>query len=400
MEVVLNLRLFHWFLPNLSYTKTDKMHKKLLILCTALVAATAAAQPLDYIVRSTEYKTPVTAVGISPDSLWVLAGFEDGTLRIYGAETGEELHAFDGVAGAAIFDIAMSPKMDVIFLAAGNRIQLCDTTGTIINTWSHNKNTIWSMDIDRAGKQIVCAEVNKTFLLIDVFEGIVAEEMRAHEDITLAVAFSPDGRQIASGSSDKTVLIWNLQTKEVTGKLQGHSGNIYDVEFSPNGEYVASASQDKSVRIWNIAENRLVHLLKGHQDMVLEVEFSPDGHYLLSASADHAIKLWDIETGEQLYAYLENQGSIPDIAFLPGGKQFISAGMDGKLTTWELHPELFVMKYFSKEYEMELSANPLFLPRQKGEKKAGYELRLLEAEKVKQEILEKYYARYLDNTGY
>ena len=376
------------------------MRKLSLMLFAFVIALTAAAQPVDYIIRSIDYKTPVTAVSVSPDSRWILAGFEDGTLRILKLNTYEEVLVVENAGTAAIYDIEMSPKMDVIFLAAGNRVMLYDTTGTHIINWSHHKNTIWSMDIHPTGKYIVSTEVNKTFQLIDVYEGTVEGSMRAHEDITLAVAFSPDGRQIASGSNDKTVLLWDLETREVTGRLQGHSGNIYDVAFSPDGPLVAAASQDKSVRIWNIAENRLVHLLKGHQEMVLEIEFSQDGHYLLSASADHAIKLWDVESGDQLFPYLENEGSIPDIAFLPGGKSFISAGMDGRLTTWELHPEIFVMKYFGEKYEKELNENPLFLPRQKGEKKADYELRLVEAAKVKEEIVQRYYALYLENTGY
>jgi len=376
------------------------MYKFSLSLFALFIALTAKAQPADYIVRSIEYKTPVTAVSVSPDSLWILAGFEDGTLRILSITSGEELRTVENAADAAIYDIEMSPKMDVIFLAAGNRIMLYDTTGTHIINWSHHRNTMWSMDIDPSGKHIVSTEVNKTFQLIDVFEGTIKKSMQAHDDITLAVTFSPDGRKIVSGSNDNTVLLWDLESLEVTGKLHGGSGNIYDVEFSPDGKLVAAASQDKSVRIWNIAENKLVHLLKGHQDMVLEIEFSPDGRYLLSASFDQAIKLWDVETGEQLYAYLENKGSIPDIAFLPGGKSFVSAGMDGRLTTWELHPEIFVMKYFGEEYRKELSENPLFLPRQRGEKRADYELRQEEAAKVKEGIVQKYYALYLENTGY
>ncbi len=376
------------------------MRKLSLMLVAFIIALTATAQPVDYIIHTIDYKTPVTAVSISPDSLWILAGFEDGTLRILNVDTYEEVLVVENAGAAAIYDIEMSPKMDVIFLATWNRVMLYDTTGTHIISWSHHKNTMWSMDIHPTGNYIVSTEVNKTFQLIDVYEGTIEESMRAHEDITLAVAFSPDGRQIASGSNDKTVLLWDLETREVTGKLHGHSGNIYDVAFSPDGTLVAAASQDKSVRIWNIAENRLVHLLKGHQDMVLEIEFSPDGHYLLSASADHAIKLWDVESGDQLFPYLENEGSIPDIEFLPGGESFISAGMDGRLTIWELHPEIFVMKYFGEEYEKELSENPLFLPRQKKEKKADYELRMEEATKVKNEIVQKYYALYLENTGY
>ncbi|MEX0981489.1 MAG: WD40 repeat domain-containing protein [Bacteroidales bacterium] len=374
---------------------------KCFLLMVALSAfVSAGAQNIDYIVHSIEYKTPVTAVNVSPDSRWILAGFEDGTLRVLKVNTYEEVLVVENAGTAAIYDIEMSPKMDVIFLATGNRVMLYDTTGTHIINWSHHKNTLWSMDIHPTGKYIVSTEVNKTFQLIDVYEGNIEESMRAHEDITLAVAFSPDGRQIASGSNDKTVLLWDLETREVTGRLYGHSGNIYDVAFSPDGTLVAAASQDKSVRIWNIAENRLVHLLKGHRDMVLEIEFSQDGHYLLTASADHAIKLWDVESGDQLFPYLENEGSIPDIAFLPGGKRFVSAGMDGRLTTWELHPEIFVMKYFGEEYEKELNENPLFLPRQNREKRADYELRVMEAEKVKEDIIQKYYIQYLGNTKY
>lgn len=375
--------------------------RKISLLSFALVISlTVAAQSVDYITHSIDYKTPVTAVSVSPDSLWILAGFEDGTLRILNVDTYEEVLVVENAGTAAIYDIEMSPKMDVIFLATGNRVMLYDTTGTHIINWSHHKNTMWSMDIHPTGNYIVSTEVNKTFQLIDVYEGTIEESMRAHEDITLAVTFSPDGRQIASGSNDKTVLLWDLETREVTGMLQGHSGNIYDVAFSPDGTLIAAASQDKSVRIWNIAEKRLVQLLKGHQDMVFEIEFSPDGRYLLSASADHAIKLWDVESGDQLFPYLENEGSIPDIAFLPGGKSFISAGMDGRLTIWELHPEIFVMKYFGEEYEKELSENELFLPRQKKEKKADYEIRMEEAAKVKEEIVQKFYMLYLEKNSY
>jgi WD40 repeat protein len=354
------------------------------------------AQSVDYILHTISYKTAVTAVDVSPDERWILAGFEDGTLRILNSSTFEEVLAIENAASAAIYDIEMSPKMDVIFLAAGNRIMLYDTLGVNIINWSHHRNTIWSMDISRGGDYMVSTEVNKTFQLIDVFEGIAVESMRAHEDITLAVAFSPDGKRFASGSNDKLVFLWDLETRKVIKEFQGLSDNIYDVAFSPDGNLLAACSQDKSVRIWNIPEQKLVHLLKGHQDMVLEIEFSPDGKYLLSASGDQAIKLWDMESGEQLYAYLENNGSIPDIEFLPDGKSFVSACMDGSLTIWQLHPEIFVLKYYSEPYEKELKERELFLPRMRGEKKEDYEIRMKKDAGIKQEIIDKYYKMYLE----
>lgn len=371
--------------------------KKLLFTFLGILSLTLLpAQTDDYVLQTVTFKTPVTAVQVSPDGKLILAGFEDGTLRVLNAENLEEQLVVEQAGPAAIYDIEMSPKMDVIFLASGSRILLFDITGERINTWSHHRNTMWSMDLDPAGKYMVSTEVNKTFQLINVYMGEVEQPMRAHEDITFAVAFSPDGKQIASGSNDKQVFLWDLDSREVIARFHGHSDNIYDVAFSPDGKYIAACSMDKSVRIWDIEKKELYRLLKGHQEMVLEIEFSPDGKYLLSASADQAIKLWDVASGEQLYAFLDNEGSIPDIEFLPGGDTFMSACVDGTLKIHRLDPEIFVMKYYPEEIEKEMAAEPLFLPRQKGEKRSEYEMRAEKAAEKKKELVAKYYQHYLE----
>lgn len=373
------------------------MVKKLLLTIVCIVSLSiASAQSGDYVLHMTDFKNPVTSVQVSPDGRQIFAGFEDGTLRILEAANLEEKMKLEEAGPAAIYDIELSPKMDVIFIASGSSIRLFDTTGTRITSWPHHKNTMWSMDLGPDGKYMVSTEVNKTFQLINVFEGEIEQPMRAHEDITLAVAFSPDGKYIASGSNDKQVLLWDLAAREVIAGFHGHSDNIYDVAFSPDGKYLAACSMDKSVRIWDIETKELHQLLKGHQDMVLEIEFSPDGKYLLSASADQAIKLWDVDSGEQLYAFLDNKGSIPDIEFLPGGQAFVSACMDGTLKIHRLDPEIFVMHFYREELEKEMAGDPVFLPRKKGEKRSEFEARSKEATRKKEAMVAKYYKRYLE----
>lgn len=362
------------------------------VLLLFALAQPAVAQEADYIRHTIEYKVPVTAVNVSPDGRWLLAGFEDGTLRVLNTNDFVEHLVIEQAGAEAIFDIEMSPLMDVIFIAAGSRISLYDTLGVRINTWSHHRNTIWSMDLSPDGSLMAATEVNKTFQLIDVFEG-TSEPMRAHDDITMAVEFSPDGKLLASGSSDRQVFLWDVATRQVVQTLHGMGDNIYDVTFSPDGSLVAACSRDETVRIWNIAENKLLHLLEGHMGMVFEVEFSPDGKYLLSASADQAIKLWDVASGKQLYPYLESESSVPDIVFLPGGTSFSSAGMEGKLRIWGIDPEIFVMKYFGEAYEEALD-DPIFEPRRKGEKRSEFEVREAEAAGKKQVIIDSLYIRF------
>jgi len=372
------------------------MKKLLSFLFLSILVLRVAAQNTDYLIHSLDFKVPLTSVDISPDGKWILVGSEDGTLTVLDAATYALKFELKNVAPAAIYDIEMSPKMDVIFLASGSRIMLFDTTGVNIINWSHNKNTIWSIDIDKKGGFMLSNEVNKTFQLINIFEGTIEKSMRAHDDIALVSAFSPDGKKIASGSSDKRILLWDLESGAVIDEFQGHSENIYDLAFSPDGTRIAAGSRDKTVRIWNIQENKLIHLLKGHQEMVLEVEFHPSGLYLLSASSDQSIRLWDLASGKQLFAYLESEGALTDIEFMPDGNSFLSTDMDGKLNTWEINPEIFVLNFFEKEYREEISANPLFLPKQKGEKKADYDLRVLEAEQERIILVKKYYQKYLD----
>jgi WD40 repeat protein len=372
------------------------MKKSLLLLLFVFLANSQFAQVIDYNIQTLSFKNPLTAVQISPDGLWIMLGSENGTLSVLDSKSLEEIFEIENAGSAAIYDIEMSPKMDVIFIASGNRILLYDSLGTHLINWAHHKNTMWSMDINKTGEFIVSTEVNKTFQLSNVYEGKIESGMRGHDDITLAVEFSPDGKKIASGSNDKRVLLWDLDSKEIIAEFQGLSDNIYDVAFSPDGTLLAACSKDKTIRIWNIADKKLLHLLKGHQEMVLEIEFSPDGKYLISASTDQSIRLWDIASGEALYAYLENESGLSDIAFLPDGKTFVSAGMDGKMKLWEINPEIFVLKYFSEDYEKELMKNPLFLAREKGEKKAAYETRMKKAAEEKARIVEKYYKKYLE----
>lgn len=354
-----------------------------------------AAFSQEYVVASRKYKDPVVSVNVSPDGKWLLTGLENGTLDILTLPDLEEKLLLEEATGNAIFDIEMSPSMDVIFVASGNRITLFDTLGVYINNFPVHKNTMWSMDISPDGKWMVSTEVNKTFQLTDIYEGEIKKSIRGHDDITLAVDYSPDNKMFASGSSDRRVLIWDADTYEKIGEYHGHSDNIYDVAFSPDASLIASCSKDRTVRVWDIGENKLIHLLKGHQDMVLEIEFSPDGKYLLSASADQAINLWNLETGDLIHSFTDNTASVPDIVFVDND-HFASVCMDGTLKLHKLEPELFVLRYFYDQFMEDIKSDPQFAPRQKGEKKSDYQARQKAAGEARQELIQNYYSKYLN----
>ena len=364
------------------------------------ITAHAFSQDEPYILNRQEYKVPLSSINFSPDGTLLLAGSYDGSFRLLDPVNFDVRLEVEDAHYKAVNAIDMPPKMDFILTAGGNHIKLWDRSGNFLVEWKGHATTIWNAEISRDGKWAVSSAVNKTFLLWDVYNSVIAAKMRGHEDVAMAVSISPDNRMIVSGGNDNTLQIWDLESRQVITSLHGPTQEIYDVKFSPDNRLVVATSRDKSARLYDIIQEKLILILKGHTEMVLEAEFSPDGHYLITGSADESVILWDVKSGEKIHQFLEENGAVMDLVFHPDGHSFYSITHGGDLTRWELDPEIFVLKYFEKQYGEELASQDLFEPRQKGESKNEYEIRLKEAEVKKAEIIARFYTQYLAERGW
>jgi WD40 repeat protein len=348
-----------------------------------------------YIIRRESYQPGPSSINLSPDGKLLLAGYRDGSFRLLDPATFQVFLEVKDAHQKAVTAMDMPPKMDFILTAGGNEIKLWNRSGKHIGNFSGHATTIWNVDISNDGKYAVSSAFNKTFILWDVYNGVIAEYMRGHDDVTLSVAISPDNSLIASGSNDLTIRIWDLETRQVLTTLHGPTREIYDVAFSPDGRMLAAASGEHTIRVYDLENEDLTHLLKGHRDAVKKLAFSPEGRFLVSASEDHSLILWDVVTGDRIHTFLLN-GDIPlDVVFHPDGGSFYSISGAGDLTRWRLDPEIFVLRYYDTPYHDELSRDTIFKPRRKGESKKDYQARLEEAEKQKSAIIDRYFQLYL-----
>ena len=135
--------------------------------------------------------------------------------------------------------------------------------------------------------------------------------------------------------------------------------------------------------------------LEGHTNAASDAVYSPNGKLIATSSFDGTLKIWDAATGERIHSYLDNEEAVLDLVYHPDGNSFYSISFAQDLTRWEVHPEIFVMKYYDKAYLEEVSGDPIFEPKRRGEAKKDYMARQEEAEIKKTEILERYYKQYL-----
>ncbi len=108
------------------------------------------------------------------------------------------------------------------------------------------------------------------------------------------VRFSPNERLVvvAQQGSDQSVRVFHTGSGRQAGQLRGHDGVLDAVAFSPGGAYVATGGQDGTARIWQAATGTQVAVLRGHRAAVTGVLFTRDGRSVVTTSLDGTIGLW------------------------------------------------------------------------------------------------------------
>ena len=114
----------------------------------------------------------------------------------------------------------------------------------------------------------------------------VFTSIKAHDNRTASVAFSPDGLMLATGAYDKEAKAWSTTTWMRTYRFQGHIFTIFQVAISPDSTRLATASNDGSLKIWNLTNGRLVRTITGFESTVNSVTFNPAGNLLVAGAGD------------------------------------------------------------------------------------------------------------------
>ncbi|KAJ6522160.1 quinon protein alcohol dehydrogenase-like superfamily [Mycena capillaripes] len=294
------------------------------------------------------------AVAMSSDGTRIAAGLSDNTVRVWNAETGEQVcPVLKGHVGLVT---AVALSADGTRLVSGSSkpfffninlkfMALCiwnaDTGEQIGAALDGHSDTVTSVAISADGKRVVSGSYDSTSTAIRIWNADTGEQVttapKGHSDKVTSVALSADGKRVISGSDDCSVCIWNADTGEQVGAaLKGHSGRVTSVALSANGKRAVSGSRDFTIRIWNLDTDKEVGVaLEGHSNAVASVALSADGMCVVSASHDKTMRIWNADTGEQIGAALEGHSDpVTSVAISADGKRAVSGAHDRTVRIW------------------------------------------------------------------
>ena len=240
-----------------------------------------------------DHRLPVTALAVSPDGQFLVAGGYHELLVFAGTNCVRRV----GDCDQRTYDLAFHPDGRRLAVASGAP--------------------------GRSG------EVK----LIEFESGGTLFALARLPDVALAVAFDPAGDRVAAGGADNRVRIYDARSGEAGFAMDLHTDWIMDLTFARETNKLVSASRDKSVRVVDLGngENTLAYL--EHESPVMAVWALRDGKRICSADAQGEVHLWELETGKKLEDF---KAGRPVQRLAGHDDELWVAGADGLLRVYDV----------------------------------------------------------------
>jgi len=300
----------------------------------------------------TGHEDSVDDVAISPDGQIIASiSYNEGTLRAWRVENGEELYTLERRGFNAVFS-PDGKMLAVQEVGAGPAITIMSTTdGATLATWpawvaSFDQQLQFSPD----GKTLLSAGLGVPAQLWRVADGRLLTLLPTHHNgATLnlnhhvavqSLIFSADGQTLGV-CTESGPHLWNVTDGVPLPLAAGHdsySDNlITSVAYSPDGQWVVSADPEE-MRVWSAVDLTLVKTIPNVSPSI-DLTFSPDGQILASTNTDGFISLyrtadWSLD---RLIEAQENGVRVPLFkpTFSPDGHLLAAiGGFDGNVYLW------------------------------------------------------------------
>ena len=273
-------------------------------------------------------------VAFSPDEKLVAAGAQDGSVRLFDAESGAVTHTLVH-HDASIEDLVFSPDGRRLLVASlDKQASIIDTeTGGLVELLrGHGDGVLCATFID--DHRVITGSDDRKARVFEIADGPYIQVLAGHTGPIERLVASADGSILVSGASDNTARAWDSKTGKLIGVLGGNAGLISGLAITRDGARVATCAVESPTRLWDARTAKEIGSFREEPDGCTAAAFSPDGTWLATGSIKGEVRLRDGVTGDVKRTFERHTKKVIRIAFSRDGKRFVSASWDGTANLW------------------------------------------------------------------
>ncbi len=291
-------------------------------------------------------------VEFSPDDRLLATASDDGSARLWDAESGAERVrvAHQRSVRRALF----APDGQCFATTSEDRVvRVWDLQGKPVPGYTLRGHThfVFSGAFTRDGSRLVTASSDMTLRVWDMRPRSRGVELRGHTSAARQARFMPDAARVVTAGFDRRVLLFDAETGR---RLDGgrftatHQDRVNDLALSPEGGRFVTVSRDRTAKLWSLDPASPPRILarspdepvpQSHDDEVLSAAFSPDGTRIVTTSRDSTARIWDAETARPaagIPPLLHTDGKpVWGAVFSPDGRLVLTAGQDERAGIWD-----------------------------------------------------------------
>lgn len=235
----------------------------------------------------------------SPDGGRMYALTDNGWLHGWSLETRQPLWPPVRHPGL-IRPGAISPDGSRIIAGHNDgHIRISDTaTGKLVKTLAHPGDVRVLRFAGNGSDRFFSGSTDGVAHVWDLHRGEKLATSSGHTDAIIAGGWSPDGKLIATASYDGTARVWDAASGRPIGVPMLHSTWLAHLEFSPDGKLLATSCRDGSVHLWHPLTGTAASRPMLQPSSAATVRFTADGKCLMVR--DHTgFSFWDTARGER-----------------------------------------------------------------------------------------------------
>jgi RNA polymerase sigma factor (sigma-70 family) len=277
---------------------------------------------------------PATEVTISADGKVLVA-----------ADVAKRISVWDLVRGKALRQWTLNDSLQALACSPDGKrlavepwppgtVRLYDaTTGAELHRFRPAKQWAHPMAFSPDGKLLVTSGSEGSIRFWDAATAKEVGRIKADDRMVNGLTFSPDGKALATGGWDGTRL-WDIQRRALLRFIPQQAGTSA-LAFSPDGRRLASDGDWCSIRLWDVATGKEQVTAAGPPTTVELVHFLPDGKTLLTTGGGQ-FRFWEASTGREIRC-LDRPGEWNLGALSPDGKILASLhGYDWHIHLWDV----------------------------------------------------------------